>query len=74
MSIEEKRELLVDQIRKLSDKRQTALDRGIKFIFLTNSGGAVSYLAFLGTSQEMRDIQANYYVLICFIVSRKARA
>ncbi|PIZ31032.1 MAG: hypothetical protein COY40_03145 [Alphaproteobacteria bacterium CG_4_10_14_0_8_um_filter_53_9] len=54
--------------KELYSLREQSLAFGIKYLFLTNSGGAVSYLAFLGTSVEMRDVSLNFFALGAFVL------
>jgi len=43
-------------------------DQVIKYLLLTNSGGAVAVLSFLGASQEVRELQAPKIALALFAV------
>lgn len=67
-SMEEKIKLAIDTESELRNERAETLKNGIKYMFVTNSGGAVSFLGFLGTSSDMRSIESNYYALFCFVL------
>jgi hypothetical protein len=44
------------------------IERVLKYLFLTNAGGAIAVLSFMGASQEVRAMASPKWALGCFLV------
>jgi uncharacterized membrane protein len=54
--------------KQLYDLEKERADQAIKYLFLTNSGGAVTVLSFMGASEKARTSLGPIFALSCFVV------
>lgn len=54
------------RIKQLIELYIMATNQALKFLLLTNAGGAVALLSFMGTSQNVRDQRTAWWALACF--------
>ena len=44
------------------------IERVLKYLFLTNSGGAIAILSFMGASESVRSMSGPKWALGCFVI------
>jgi len=54
--------------KQLYDLEKERADQAIKYLLLTNSGGAVTVLSFMGASEKARGSFGPFFSLLCFVV------
>lgn len=60
--------LITRRWTELNALRKEWIDKAISFLVLTNAGGAVAVLSFMGTSDKVRAMRGPQFTLICFAV------
>ena len=51
---------------QINTLRNDFIEKAIRFLFLTNAGGAVAVLSFIGNSDEARRMGGPLFALVCF--------
>jgi len=61
-------EYIHDRRSFLTNLLMLQIERTLKYLFITNSGGAITVLSFMGTSESVRSMPGPKWSLVCFVI------